>query len=156
MAISTISSPAALTIPGSVIQTVQTNYSTEVTTTGTTWVTSGLTASITPKFSTSKILVIANIGCFWLADASKNGVLTIYRGSTNLSPAGTALLNGFGALRSDGGSVQSNETMVYLDSPATTSSTTYTVYFANFYNGFTVGVQHNGAVSTMTLMEIAG
>jgi hypothetical protein len=140
---------------GKVIQVVQANYSTEVTTSGTTFVTTGLTASITPKYSTSKILVIANIGDAYSGSGARNSVYTLYRGSTNISPAGTALLNGFATVRSDAGALQTPAGMSFLDSPATTSSTTYAVYMANFSSGFVTGAQLNGAVSTMTLMEIA-
>lgn len=141
---------------GSILQVVQANTSTEVTTTSNTFVTSGLTASITPKFSTSKILVIANIGDAYAATAARNSVYTLYRNSTNISPAGTGLLTGFATVRSDAGALQTPAGMSFLDSPATTSSTTYAVYMANFSSGFVTGAQLNGAVSTMTLMEIAG
>jgi hypothetical protein len=147
--------PFARLPAGSVLQVVQANTSIEVTTTSNTFVTSGLTASITPKFSTSKILVIANIGDAYAASAARNSVYTIYRGATNISPAGTGLLTGFATVRSDAGALQTPAGMSFLDSPATTSSTTYTVYMANFSSGFVTGAQLNGAVSTMTLMEIA-
>jgi hypothetical protein len=160
----TIDSTNGITFPnatlqtsaGVVLQIVQANYSTEVTTSGNTFVTTGLTASITPKFATSKILVIANIGDAYSATGARNSVYTLYRGGTNISPAGTALLNGFATVRSDAGALQTPAGMSFLDSPATTSSTTYAVYMANFSSGFVTGAQLNGAVSTMTLMEIAG
>jgi len=74
-----------------------------------------LSGSITPKLSTSKILVIANgnVAC------SGSGVCyaTIYRDSTNLSSDGgfethTAVAN-------------NHTTMTYYDSPGTTSAVTY-------------------------------
>ena len=46
-----------------------------------------------------------------------------------------------------------NQTIMYLDSPATTSSTTYTLYLK--LTGGTIYLCQSGAVATLTLMEIA-
>jgi hypothetical protein len=42
----------------------------------------------------------------------------------------------------------------YLDSPATTSATTYKTQFASSSNASGVGVQNDASVSTITLLEI--
>lgn len=139
---------------GNVIQVVQGTYSTQASTTSTSFVTTNLTTSITPKFSTSKILVSVGIANAYISALSVNECFTIYRGATNISPAGTGVLTGFGVLRSDAASVQANVSFSYLDSPATTSSTAYTVYFASV-QGNSVSINFNGAVSTIILMEIA-
>ena len=44
-------------IPGTVVQVLQNSYSTQVTMTQGSWVDIGLSITITPKFSTSKVLV---------------------------------------------------------------------------------------------------
>ena len=46
--------------------------------------------------------------------------------------------------------------ITYLDSPATTSSTTYACTFASQQGNATVYVQRYGSTSSVTLMEIAG
>jgi hypothetical protein len=48
--------------------------------------------------------------------------------------------------------------MTYLDSPSTTSSTTYKVQFAvnNTANDTAMRINEQNGVSTITLMEIAG
>jgi hypothetical protein len=51
----------------------------------------------------------------------------------------------------DSGSCSAN----YLDSPATTSATTYKVQFNSVQNSSTVYVQISNSTSTITLMEIA-
>jgi hypothetical protein len=51
-----------------------------------------------------------------------------------------------------GGSVSMN----FLHSPATTSAVSYKTQFASSQNNGTVYVQISSAVSTITLMEIAG
>jgi hypothetical protein len=109
--------PSAALPAGSVLQVVNATTSTETSSQSSSYADTTLTASITPLFSTSKILVLVNQG-----------------GCGNL-------------------------TSCYLDSPATTSSTTYKTQFASGSNNQTVYVQAaSGGVnstSTITLMEIA-
>jgi len=143
---------------GSVLQVVQGTYSTSVTTTSVgTYVNTGLTASITPKFSTSKILVLINHnGAYRTGSIYSQMDLILLR---NASFANQIAVNSFwngnfsGLNANYGGSVSS----AVLDSPATTSSTTYsTQYQISSGGGGTIGLQNGGAVSTITLMEIAG
>jgi hypothetical protein len=44
----------------------------------------------------------------------------------------------------------------YLDSPSTTSSTAYKVQFASGANSAQIRIQISSSTSTITLMEIAG
>ena len=133
-----------------VLQVVTATYSTEASTTGGTYIDTGLTATITPSSASNKILVLVQqVG---LAKAAGNGglYLQLLRGSSSISVlctndvyTGTAV-----ALRVAG--VGTN----YLDSPATTSATTYKTQFYAF-NSITAYVQQAGSTSTITLMEIA-
>jgi hypothetical protein len=145
---------AAARLPsGSVIQVVQASYATPTSNSTTTSASTGLTASITPASISNKILVIVNISSIQ-NNNSGNGVnLSLYRNSTGLYSFG--IVNGFTnsaivTVTSGGGTTR-------LDSPATTSATSYTVYFAsNTGSGQVVTVQANNTESTITLMEIAG
>jgi hypothetical protein len=131
---------------GSVLQVVQGTLSTTPSTNSATYVTTGLAATITPKSSTSKILIIAN-GSYYSASTG-NGYYTIYRGVTNLeitSGRGFAEINFAGGT----GGVM---TVSYLDSPATTSATTYTIYTKQ---SVLVYFPVDGATAAITLMEIA-
>lgn len=135
---------------GSVIQVVSATYSTFTTSTSATYADTGLTASITPTSSSSKILVVV----------SQNGVgksgnqqvsIRLFRGATNIvqmgeddGNTGTTTANYFGSVST-----------AYLDSPATTSSTTYKTQFRTPSGGSAAYVQLGSAVSTITLMEIA-
>ena len=130
---------------GGVIQLVQTNTTTQFTTTSSSFVTSGLSASITPKFSTSKILVIFGGNTFASA-ATANAKLAIYRGASQLTQT-VAVYNG-------GSNIGASISMVYLDSPATTSSTTYTIY-ASTNTGTIYLSQDNASLYGITLLEIA-
>ena len=136
---------------GSVLQVVNATYSTGVTSSSSTFADTGLTASITPKFSTSKILVLVNqTGCSKTVGNTTLG-LKLLRNSTSIVTfevdggyTGTTATNYIGAC-----------TTSYLDSPATTSSITYKTQFNSTVNIAQTGVQSSGSTSTITLMEIA-
>ena len=136
---------------GQVLQVVQSVFKTNTSTTGSTFVTSTIAASITPKFSTSKILVTINAFASILA-ANASCAMSIYKNGSALS----ASTLGQGYLLSAGGAAYVTINMNYLDSPATTSSTTYTLYFRNADSAGTVAVGSTNGDSTITLMEIAG
>lgn len=125
----------------------------------------GLTASITPASSSNKILVIVQVQ----GDTTTNNCfLKLVRGSTDI---------GIGAAASNrtragaqinvlgGTSFQSSAPMVYLDSPATTSSTTYKVqgivpsagtFYINRSNTDTDSATFSRTASSITLIEIKG
>lgn len=135
---------------GKVLQVVNATYSTQATTTSTSVVTTGFSASITPSSSTSKILVITASSIGTVA-ASTGIVLQLWRGGSSIfSISPTA------GYFSGSTVTQNNQTVTetYLDSPATTSSITYTQYFATF-NAGTAYFCINSNPSTITLMEIA-
>ena len=131
---------------GKVIQVVQTNISTQTSTGTTSFVTTGLTATITPLFSTSKILIsVAGVGATGLTNT---GVFTIYKNGSNLLTA-----NGFAQIFNTGGSFYVSIATNYLDSPATTSATTYAVYFNT--NNSNVYFAYANSIATINLMEVA-
>lgn len=141
---------------GSVIQVVQATYGTLATTSSATLTATGLSASITPSSSSNKILVCMNMqGCTKNNQNAGNAVwLSIYKNGSSLFSV-CDLINYNGTTSVANSSVSSQ----YLDSPATTSSTTYAIYFANSGNVASVAVNnYYGAQaytnSTLTLMEI--
>jgi hypothetical protein len=145
--------PKAALPTGSVIQVVNATYSTETTTSSTSFVDTGLSGSITPLYSTSKILVIATINGTGKG-ASTQMAFKLLRGSTSLfnyeSSATYTATIGSNYVGSCG--------VEYLDSPSTTSSTTYKVQFKSVGGGI-IYAQASGAgdgsTSSITLMEIA-
>ena len=156
----------AVTIYGSGqvgIQVVQSVVTTLVTGSADTWTTIA-TASITPKSSSNKILVMysTNSACF------TNETLTrLLRGATTLPvyTSGDATYLGM-TIGSQAGSntvwAGQNFSMTYLDSPATTSATTYTLQGYQNNNalcfnrsGGTNAGDSQGGITTITLMEIA-
>ena len=145
-----------LTIPttsfGKILQVVSANYSTAVTTTSTSYVTTGLTAAITPSAASSKVLIISNTTGYMSANAVL--YVTAFRGTvagTNLSSAGGAA--SMSQTYNTAGVGLSALIVNYLDSPATTSSQTYTIGFK--VSGGTGTVQSaNDSMSSITLIEV--
>jgi hypothetical protein len=141
------------TLPtGSVLQVVSATYSTQVTNSTQTNADSGLTATITPSSATSKILCIVNMA--GLYNGGNNGLghqLQLIRGATNIGTFArytNYITSALGLITHAGYN--------FLDSPSTTSATTYKVQFCKSDGtAGTVGVQQNGDVSAITLMEIA-
>jgi len=135
--------PAAIST-GKVLQVVQDVFSTETGTTSTSYVAvSGFAATITPSSTSSKILVLCSASSYINAADAYLG--TIYRGATDL---GT-----FGRLYSTAGGLGGFISFNYLDSPSTTSATTYT-YYHKVGSG-TGYVSVNNYKSNLTLLEIA-
>ena len=133
-----------------VLQVVQAQTSTAVTTTSTSFVTSGLSASITPSSASSKVLITT------MQVGKQTGVSsqlhTLFRGTVAGTNLATGAIVSFGLI-----TVQSVENtdmiaMQFLDSPSTTSATTYTAGFR--VDGNTGTIQFAGATSVMILMEI--
>jgi len=125
---------------------------------------SGLTATITPLFSTSKILIIASCAVGQPGN-SYNNFLRLYRGSTAIAlgnPSGFAAA-ATGGYRSPDSSALGCIAMNFLDSPATTGSTTYSVQICNSGGGSSysyvnrpaqyTGWEQTGS-STLTILEV--
>ena len=143
----TVPAGNVLYAPGHVLQVVQGTVSPNVSTTSTSFVTSNLSVSITPKSATSKFLItLAND--YWVA-AGNLAMATIFRNSTNLGG-----VNGLSFVGAPSSQVECGLSMTVLDSPATTSAITYGSYFRS-YGGGTVYAQNGNIPATITVMEIA-
>ena len=136
---------------GQVIQVLSATDSTTRTTGSTSFVTGSntLSVTITPSSASNKILILVSSSVYGTDTA--DAYYTIYRGSTNL---GTA--DGFAATFSGGGTLYVPLCMNYLDSPATTSATTYQVYMRT--SSAAGGGTLNGETTkgTITCLEIKG
>ena len=102
---------------GHVIQTVEVQNTSSSSTTSTSFVDSGLSAAITPKYSTSKVLcqISAGIGN---TGTSADIVIQVLRGSTQVLECARLSFN-------TGGHGNAQQFFQVLDSPSTTSATTY-------------------------------
>jgi hypothetical protein len=136
---------------GKVLQVVNATYNTDVDSTSNSYVDTGLTASITPTLSTSKVLVIISQGVllrYSTSAAELSGQINILRGATSL----TAPLLGIRAAASSELNNYQMLSYTYLDSPATTSSTTYKTQVKN-NSGLGI-VRSGNTLASITLMEI--
>ena len=133
---------------GTILQVVNSSASTVITSSGGA-VAVVLNPSITPKFSNSKILVMTSVCVTWVTSSNAYTGAFLYRGTTS----GTLLSDLYQAIGSavNGYAAYAHN---YLDSPATTSATTYTLAINRASSG-TTSVSTNSTYS-MTLMEIAG
>jgi hypothetical protein len=131
---------------GQVIQVVTATDSTTRETSSTTFVTASntLSVSITPSSASNKIFAIVSS----VANVDLEGFYSIFRGETNLG--GT---NGLGY---KSGSATQSLSMTILDSPNTTSATTYQVRFTAGDNAQPTRLGRTNMKSSITLFEIKG
>lgn len=146
---------------GKVLQVVMGQTTTATTIASTSYTDTGLTATITPTLATSKVLAFFT----QQVRVARNSVDQY--GGYQLVRGATAVLNlGNGGYESHGLDVGSNGSNslqlrgiisgAYLDSPATTSATTYKTQFKVFStaNSGTSTINENSAPGTLILMEI--
>jgi hypothetical protein len=145
---------AAPAAGGKVLQVVNMTSTTGAYSQSSAFADTDLTLSITPTSATSKILVtVFQNGCGKNGQNTTTGLSTqLLRGATVIASAVStyaAYTNSILNLN-DIGSIG----ITYLDSPATTSSTTYKMQFASVSNNDGVYVGANATRSSITLMEI--
>jgi len=137
-----------LTGAGKVLQVITATDTTTRGTTSSSFVTASntLSVTITPSSTSNKIFVICTCG-IGMSNATHTGAITIYRGATDLGSGGAGMAYFKG---SDDGMPCS---VSVLDSPSTTSSTTYQIYIKNLSGGT---INLNAGKSSITAFEIAG
>ena len=136
---------------GSVLQVVNATYSTEIDFTTTSYVDTGLTATITPSSSSSKILILVSQCGIRKPAANSYLTLRLMRGSTLVTQISiTSGYNNSSTIAS------TSESTCSLDSPNTTSAVIYKTEGNRSGASGTINMNVNDVTSTMTLMEIAG
>ena len=150
-------SDVTLTLPtlgfGKVLQVVMGTYSAEVVNSTSTYADTGLSATITPSSTSSRILIVVNQA--GVGKESGNAlsavILNLLRGSTEISIlTHLAGYNGTSSTQFVG-----NISGVYLDSPSTTSATTYKTQFKNYANAASVKCQvQSSCTSSIVLVEV--
>jgi hypothetical protein len=133
-----------------ILQVVTGTQSAGTSNTTTTYAATGLNASITPQSNTSKILVLVQQnGCYKSSGTNNALNLKLQRGTTDI------VSNIYIGLSASIDLFLGSQTFVYLDSPATTSSTNYrTVLAANASPG-TVITEYGSLLSNIVLMEVS-
>jgi len=139
---------------GAVLQVVTSNLSSEFSTASASDQDTGLLATITPTSSSNKILILLSTVLRAQVSPSNNCYVTqkLWRGAIG---SGTLLLDGYAIIGSQNTDHRGTGNFTYLDSPATTSATTYRVSIAA---GLAQAVYINQTTdpSTITLIEIKG
>tara|TARA_B100001250_G_C19689426_1_gene739578 strand:- start:155 stop:730 length:576 start_codon:yes stop_codon:yes gene_type:complete len=151
---------------GTILQVLQATDTTDLTySTTNTWADLGnLSLAITPRATSSKILVSCQIGC---VDHATNSYLVAFkyvRGSTTIGGAYDSGIGGTTGIRGEGSgdtnAVYGAVLPQFLDSPSTTSATTYKVQYNNYNGGNFYYLRDAGTnesyIATLTLMEIQG
>jgi len=145
---------------GSVIQVVQGNSTTETNISSGSATDTGLSVSITPTSSSNKILVLVTQEYLTVAPNGSTyfNAINIVRGSTTIYNGNRSV--GFGAVNGTGITqtvVVGTFAMSYLDSPSTTSATTYKTQAlcGTTGSGYQISLQNNSSPSYITVMEIA-
>ena len=141
---------------GKVLQVLSMTYSTETYSTSAIFADTGLTLAITPSATSSKVFVLAQIKTTGqLAGTSgiggKVGLQILKDTSIIYGPINTAISydnSGSNYLRQD----QNWNQLQYLDSPSTTSATTYKLQFSAV--GDSAWSNADGEMGIFTLMEI--
>lgn len=135
---------------GKILQTVSATHSTAITSTTVGWVTTNLSASITPSRATSRVLVIASLAG---ERVSENLFSAAFFGLFRGTVGGTLLQSHLvfaGAV-----TVGSNVCLSFLDSPSTTSSQTYTVGMLTNSSSTQIRAHTLNNVGSIILQEVS-
>lgn len=137
---------------GKVLQVVMGSTSTAASNSTTTYADTNLTGTITPTLNTSKVLVLVSQSGAYRSSGNSGSalLLQLQRSASSIAQISNEGMQTDTALRQ--GDFTYN--IAYLDSPATTSATTYKTQFKNKIAAASVGVQIASELSTIILMEI--
>ena len=156
--------PTSIMPAGSVIQTVTATHSTISTNETTTYTDTGLTATITPQFSSSKILILTyhsvNFSNFAGNGDTGGWSIRLLRGNTVIKNGSTNGSDHYISVPAESSYIVFNDPdfQQHFDSPNTTSAVTYKTQ-ANQSNS-EIGVninnnQNSNVDSSMILMEVS-
>jgi hypothetical protein len=138
---------------GAVLQVLQTTTSTQVTNSSTTFAPTGLSQAITPASSSNKVLVVAQVPIVMGSTNNMYAEVCIKRNGSVIQT--NKLYNNVSAYCS----ITYPNTLEFLDAPATTSATTYSIdirLVSTASPHVYPTVCNDSTPATLTLMEIAG
>ena len=152
--------PAAALPAGSVLQVVQTVKTNTATHSGGTYASVGLDVTITPSSTSNKILIVTSFA-FGSNTGSANIDMRIYNSTTSTAVSTDPYFTDRWPTDSQSAYYCHNINFTHLDSPNTTSATSYSIQFKTNAGAITINMPSNTGgfsnplVSTITAMEIA-
>tara|TARA_R100001463_G_C3477936_1_gene216618 strand:- start:276 stop:827 length:552 start_codon:yes stop_codon:yes gene_type:complete len=136
---------------GKVLQVVNATVNTETVINNNTWTDVGITLAITPSATSSKVLIQANAAGCGKATNNTYLELKLLRDTTDL-----IVIEQRGGYTADTSANKVGScACTYLDSPSTTSATTYKLQGRSGSNNAYAQVGDSNPYSTITLMEIS-
>ena len=148
---------------GKILQIVSTSKVDSFSTSSTSFVdVTGLSASITPSATSSKIYVVVNmmIGANWWSSRPN---INLVRDSTNICQStggstenATAIVVNYSDGAGNSADMCISQSITFLDSPSTTSATTYKIQGTLLAVNRRWASTYFGGTSNITLMEVAG
>ena len=139
---------------GGVVQTVYAQTRTQQTTTSTTFVdATGLFVDITPKFSTSKMLItVSTVGQV----SNHRARFDIHKSTTNSRISGHSSDDGtnYGITAFEGNNINHSVNFTIMDTAGTTSNIRYKLQFNNT-GGSTTFINASYNIGTLTVMELS-
>jgi hypothetical protein len=113
---------------------------------------SGLSVTITPTLATSKILVVTSFIILGSGTAYQTGLVQLLRGATSLT--GTSLGTYYPGGASTNFANYGQYSNQYVDSPATTSATTYKMQISNVFSANNWAANPSATSIQISAMEI--
>jgi hypothetical protein len=148
---------AAASAGGKVLQVVNAITTTATTIATTAMTDTTITATITPTLATSKILILIN-GHVFHSISSAGTIIggQLMRGASVIQGYGSSAIDGFTATGATATNRYARISIIYMDSPATTSATTYKLQgrINDTANSGTSTWQSSSFGSSIVLMEI--
>lgn len=139
---------------GSVLQVVQGSLGSEFATSSNSYADTGLSVSITPSSTSNKVFIFASLGSAFIGQSSGHdaqGFFQIVRGSTSRYEAKYRSYDYGGS----GSFLIAPLFMSFIDSPSTTSATTYKIQ-AKLIGGDSIRLAEGNNPAVIQCMEIAG
>jgi hypothetical protein len=136
---------------GKILQVVFASTTTETTNSTSTYADTNCTVSITPSSASSRVMLIVNHNGWNKSSADIGNFIEtqLLRGATQIMFVSNGNRTSDQTL-----DLTIYQTLMYVDSPATTSATTYKTQFRNGRNGASVGINYGGSRSTIVALEI--
>jgi hypothetical protein len=134
---------------GKILQVVQGTTSSQVNVSTTTFADTGLSVSITPSSTSSRIMIIATHSGTGKDSSDTGASINIMRNSTQLF-----VFSELHGLTSSSATNIANCTVTYVDSPATTSAITYKTQIRSIYGTTKAFTGAGAATSVIIAMEI--